>query len=222
MPGRVGVMGTTYAVVFRENGAPQAAGSLALTGDRLWLDGSQQGAARRLSVPFADLTEIRIGRSPRDRLNGHPTLVLERAGMPAVQVAPVGAGLLHEIASLVAMLAQDQVAFEDVLSVVVPLKPGSQQRARRLLELGPPLDPAVLDLRRHYIYLSETEAVFVFEGPELHSRIKKAVRNPAVWRAGLSWQRLIAGRPGIHAGLAQAPAGALLAYNWVSAAITQA
>lgn len=212
-----GVAGTTYAVVFGERGGPHAVGSLALTGDRLWLDGSRQGAAHRLSVPFADLTEIRIGRLPRDRLNGHPTLVLGRAGMPAIQVAPVGAGLLHEIADLVTMLARDQVAFEDVLSVVVPLKPGSQEQARRLLELGPPLDPASLDLRRHYIYLAETEAVFVFEGPELHARIKRAIRNPAVWRAGLAWQRLMAGnRPGIHAGSMQAPAGALLAYNWAS------
>ena len=43
---------------------------------------------------------VRVGRRPGERLNGYPTLVLERAGHAAVLVAPFGMTLLSEIAHL--------------------------------------------------------------------------------------------------------------------------
>ena len=206
---------SSYPVVFCEPGTAPAAGELTLTADQLTFDGTAHGVRRQLAIRFSDLIEIRIGRLATDRINGYPTLVLERSELPAVQVAPVGAGLLHEIADLVATLAQQQIAAGERLSVVVPLKPGTHHQALQLLEAGPPLDPATLGLRSHVIYLRETEVVFLFEGSDLNARIKKAMRNPAVWRAGLAWQRYLAARPRIVEGVVdldeETPA-----YSWIA------
>ena len=51
------------------------------------------------------------------------------------------------------------------LVVVVPLADGARERARELLEQGPPFDPAATHLERHSVYLTDREAVFVFETP---------------------------------------------------------
>jgi hypothetical protein len=123
------------------------------------------------------------------------TLVLERGDGSEVQVAPLGAGLLGEIADLLTTLTSDRARLIDELVVVVPLKPGCRERAEELLGQGPPLDPAALGLTGHEVYLRDAEAVFVFRGPEVIARIGRAMRSPALWRAGIAWQGCIAGRP---------------------------
>jgi len=203
-----------YAVVFREQGGAAAAGALEMGPDGLLLRGGAGQLPAELSVPFADIAEVRIGRRPPDRLNGYATLVLERAHMPSVQVAPLGAGLLHEIADLVSSLTVEHRGRE--LAVVVPLKPGCLRRARTLLEAGPPLDPAALGLTGHEVYLREDEAVFVFRGPDVSARVGKAMRSPALWRAGLAWQDCIAGRPRIQQSPATLSTEEMPAYSWTA------
>jgi len=205
-----------YAVVFREQGGAAAAGALELRPDRLLLRGRAEQLPAELSVPFADIAEIRIGRRPADRLNGYATLVLERTHLPSVQVAPLGAGLLHEIADLVSALTAERRRDGDELAVVVPLKPGCLRRARELLEAGPPLDPAALGLGGHEVYLREGEAVFVFRGPDVGARVGKAMRSPALWRAGLAWQDCIAGRPQVQRSSATLSTGETPAYSWTA------
>src|SRR5439155_13807677 len=53
--------------------------------------------------------------SPEERLNGRPSLLLERRDQPVVQVEPLGIGLLQELAHLLAALA----------TVSVVARPGS-------------------------------------------------------------------------------------------------
>jgi hypothetical protein len=186
-----------FAVVFRDGTAEQAAaGVLELEQDRLRLRGRTNDGAHELEIPFTDLSEVRIARSPTERLNGYATLVLERTSAQAVQIAPLGIAFLPQIADLLAAVTQ-RTDGDGLLAVLVPLKPGCLDRARALLAKRPPLDPALLGLNGHEVYLDGSEAVFVFRGDDIRARVGKAMRHPAVWRAGLDWQSCFAGPPQI-------------------------
>lgn len=186
-----------YAVVFRAGATEErTVGVLEFEQDRLRLRGRGNAGAHELEIPFADLCEVGIHRDPNERLKGLPTIVLERTAAQAVEVAPLGALFLHEIADLLASMAQPNGGGE-LLAVLVSLKPGCLDRARALLAKGPPLDPGVLGLSGHEVYLDKSKALFVFRGAEVRTRVDKAMRHPAVWRAGLAWQGCFAGPPHI-------------------------
>jgi hypothetical protein len=132
--------------------------------------------------------------SRREWLDGYRTLVLERSRGPAVQVAPLGVPFVPETVSLLSSLTNGD---GEALAVRVLLKEGCLDRARELLAKGPPLDPASLGLSGHEVYLREGEAVFMFRGRDVRAGISKALAHPAVWRAGLAWQRCFAAAPQI-------------------------
>jgi hypothetical protein len=199
-----------YAVVFR-TGSAQAAGRLDVEHDLLVLNGPTATGELELKIPFSDLREVRVARSPAERLNGHRTLVLQRTSGPTVQLAPLGLTFIPEIVDLLTSLAQRD---GDVLAVSVPLKPGCLDRARKLLAKGPPLDPALLGLSGHEVYLDEAEVVFVFRGSHVRARVGEAIRHPAVWRAGLAWQRCFAAPPQIVE-LAELSLDSSPAYRWI-------
>ena len=201
-----------YAVVFRDGGR-QAAGALDVEQDRLLLHGRGKDGNLELEIPFSDLDEVRVGRRPSEQLNGYPTLLLDRMTLSAVQVAPLGMALLPEIVALLASLTQREDG--DVLAVSVALKPGCLDRARKLLAQGAPLDPASLGLSSHEVYLRESEAVFVFRGSAVRTHIGAAIRHPAVWRAGLAWQRCFAAAPQIR-DIAEVWLDPVPAYAWAA------
>jgi hypothetical protein len=182
-----------YAVVFRE-GTVQATGRLDVEPDRLLLQGVSAHGELTLEIPCSELREVRVVQSPRERLNGYRTLVLDRSRGQAIQVAPLGVAFVPEIVSLLSSLTNRDC---DALAVRVVLKEGCLERARELLAKGPPLDPASLGLSSHEVYLREGEAVFVFRGSDVRARVNKALAHPAVWRAGLAWQRCFAAAPQI-------------------------
>lgn len=198
-----------FAVVFRE-GTAQATGRLDVEPDRLLLHGVCTAGELTLEIPCSELREVRVVQSPRERLNGLRTLVLERSRGPAIQVAPLGVAFVPEIVSLLSSLTNRG---GDALAVRVALKEGCLERARELLAKGPPLDPASLGLSGHEVYLHEGEAVFVFRGSDVRARVSKALAHPAVWRAGLAWQRCFAAAPQLvdaaHVWLDPTPA-----YTW--------
>jgi hypothetical protein len=183
-----------YAVVF-QTGEIRATGRLEIEQDRLLLSGRTTEGTLELEIPFSDLLQVRVGRRPSERLNGYRTLLLERTAKPVVHVAPLGIALLREITDLLVSLTGSGGG--NLLAVRVPLKPGCLSRARKLLAKGPPLQPASLGLSAHEVYLSESEAVFVFRGANVRAQVSQAARNPAVWRAGLAWQRCFAAPPQI-------------------------
>lgn len=208
-----------YAVVFLAGIAEKtAAGVLQFEQDRLRLRGRGSDGAHELEIPFADLSEVRIERGANERLKGYPTIVLERTTAHAVKVAPLGSLFLHEIADLLASVAQPNGGSE-VLAVLVPLKSGCLGRARTLLAEGPPLDPGALGLSGHEVYLDENEALFVFRGVDVRARIDRAMRHPAVWRAGLAWQGCFAGPPHIIDPAEHTVEGPA-AYRWNNARVT--
>lgn len=82
--------------------------------------------------------------------------------------------------------------------VVARLKPGAHERAAQLLEHGPPFDPHVRGLRRHAVYLSSEEVVFVFGGREANWIVEDLVTgfpSGEIVRALESWRPLIEGHP---------------------------
>ena len=56
--------------------------------------------------------------------------------------------------------------------VVLPLREGASEQAAELLCAGPPFDPEEVGLERHHVFLTEREAVFVFEADSLDAADK--------------------------------------------------
>jgi hypothetical protein len=81
------------------------------------------------------------------------------------------------------------------VAVTARLRPGSEERARTLLEAGPPFDPARVGFTRHSVFLGPDLAVFVFEGERLGERLSGLINDPVRAAAFSSWAPLLAGRP---------------------------
>lgn len=90
------------------------------------------------------------------------------------------------------------------LVVVVPLKDGASEKARELLAKGPPFDLEATEFDRHEVYLSEREAIFLFETPGPSATLKLPGEDPSLWKVAATWQPLMAGKP----------RKALTAYSW--------
>jgi len=204
-----------YAVVFREQGGISVPGSLELTPDRLLLSGSHAGQRIDMRISLADVIDVHVGHKPEERLNGHSTLAIERTHEPTLLIAPLGAGLLSEIADLLITLAGERAGI-DRLAVVVPLNAGCRPRAEELLAKGPPVDPASFGLTSHHVYLRDDAVVFVFAGPDVGYRVRRAMRGPALWTAGLAWRDCIAGPPRVQPPGQAVPGDAVLAFSWTA------
>lgn len=81
------------------------------------------------------------------------------------------------------------------LVLVVPLREGSLDRVRELLAEGPPFELATTHLERHEVYLTDREAVFVFEAPGEEPPLRLQAGNPALRNAAAAWRECMAGRP---------------------------
>ena len=96
------------------------------------------------------------------------------------------------------------------LAIVARLKTGVEPRAAELLAKGAPFDPATSGLRRHTVFLSADEVVFVFEGDEVEWTVDRLIDEPFHWdllAAFDEWRPLIDGHPRI----------ARMAYAWSQA-----
>jgi hypothetical protein len=80
------------------------------------------------------------------------------------------------------------------LVVIAPLKPDARERALRLLKEGPPFELAETRFERHQVYLTDREAVFVFEGPG-PATLELPGEDPVLWRAAEAWNDCLAGKP---------------------------
>jgi hypothetical protein len=85
--------------VWREGAGPVARGRLELLTGALELDGLAGSAHVTLEIDYNQLRGARVGRSGAERLNGHPTLVLERAEADPIVIASVALqGVVAELA----------------------------------------------------------------------------------------------------------------------------
>ena len=102
----------------------------------------------------------------------------------------------------------------DKLAIVARLKSGCEPRAAELLAKGAPFDAEESGLDCHTVYLSATEVVFVFEGPQVDSIVDSLISEPFHWplvHALDEWRPLIDGNPRI----------ARPAYAWQREAVEQ-
>ena len=80
------------------------------------------------------------------------------------------------------------------LVIVVPLKPGSREEARRLIAQGPPIALDETDFTRHEVHLSDDEAVFVFESPT-GPTLSLPAEDPTLHRLAEEWEAIMDGQP---------------------------
>ena len=185
--------GPRFPVVWRDGEGASAVGELIVERDVLRFEGSSGGEPVATRIPFADVREVRVARAP-ERPSGRPTVVLECDSAP-FYVEPVGAGLLGEMTSLLTVLHEEGARRVDHVAVVVPLRAGMEERVAELLDSGPPIELAVRGIVSHQVFVGAREAVFVFGGPDVRAVLERAIGDPALWRAGLAWRNVMAGRP---------------------------
>jgi hypothetical protein len=81
------------------------------------------------------------------------------------------------------------------LAVIAHLKSGSHDDAQRLIQEGPPFDPAELGFDRHFVFLGGDDVVFVFEGENVHLVLDALANDPARSAAFAAWGPVLAGTP---------------------------
>jgi hypothetical protein len=190
-------MHTTYGVVWKDGSKPLARGRLELLPRVVRLDGMAGSESAWREIAYDNLSEIRVGRSTEDRIDGHPTLILAPRAGDTLSIASVAqAGVIAEIAERLAAL---QLGTEGRrrLAIILPLVDGARDAVRALLAEGPPFDPELLGLDRHQVFLTSTEAVFVFESELGASALEPLLQDPDLWKSAAAWHGHLAGPPRI-------------------------
>src|SRR6185312_4246539 len=122
------------------------------------LDGAVESQPVSRAIPFKGLTAIRVGHAPGDRLADQPSLVLEQRDGPTVRVTSVAQpGIVSELAREMIQLQVGEPRARRLL-VMVPLEPGSRERAKELVDAGPPFDAERIGVTRHEVFLSDEAA----------------------------------------------------------------
>jgi hypothetical protein len=190
-------MRTSYGVVWREGEHPLARGKLELLPRTMRLDGMTGSEPTTREIAYDYLSEIRIGRSPEERIDGRPSLVLAPRSGDTFSIASVAqAGVLAEIAERLTAL---QLGADSPrhLAVVLPVREESRDAVRELLAAGPPFDPEALGLDRHQVYLTATEAIFIFESRLGADALEPLLRDSELWQSAAAWHDHLSGPPRI-------------------------
>jgi hypothetical protein len=183
----------TYAVVWREGDDPVGSGRLEVRPRDVVLDGAVGGRPVLRMIPLAGLQSIRVGRTREDRLSDRPSLVLEPRVGPVIRVASVAQpGIVSELAKRLVGMRIGCDGPQRAL-VVLPLKPGTRERAAELVSTGPPFDPADAGLARHSVFLVDDAAVFLFEAAD--GSLEQLLVERGLWQAADAWREIVAGPP---------------------------
>lgn len=185
-------MPATYAVSWQEPDGSFGSGRLELGTDALLLDGRNGSASVRRAFPYGQISGFRVARAIDERLHGRPTLIVDVEGAGSLRIAGVGQpGIVAELAARLSALHPDR-RLSERLTLVLPLKPGAKAKAASLLAKGPPFDPADFGLESHEVFLTEQEAVFVFEGVPA-ALLARSAENETLWAAAEAWEPLVDG-----------------------------
>jgi hypothetical protein len=183
-----------FAVAWRTGDGAACSGKLEVGRDELVLKGA--ATHEGLHIPLVDVSSVEISRVPADRVNGQRSLVVEReSSSERVLIAALGGiGLLGELNDLLARLRAEPTG-RVCVAVVAPIREGTANVARALVEEGPPLDVHQLELQRHHVFVSEREVVFIFEGEDAATAVNVLSRSPGVLQAAARWRRILAEPP---------------------------
>ena len=86
------------------------------------------------------------------------------------------------------------------VAIVARLKPGAEERARKLLAAGPPFDLSASRIERLSVFLSAGEVIFIFEGHEVEWIVDDLIDGPTQYelhRALDDWRSIVDGPPRI-------------------------
>jgi hypothetical protein len=81
------------------------------------------------------------------------------------------------------------------IAIVVPLTEGRCDVVREFIEEGPPFDPAKMGLESHKVFLTEREAIFVFETEEGMRAFERILAEPEFWDVISSWEHCMSDEP---------------------------
>jgi len=184
----------SYAVVWNDDGAPARAGRLVVSANGLELHGARDnGVPATVLLDAGALANARAA-SNGERLNGCPTIVLERRDGTVVRIGALEFAVVGELLDRVAALPTGTPTTQAAL-VIVPLRKGSAAKARELIAQGPPFDPATVGLTRHEVFVSDSAALFLLEGPQIDETVERLLHDVSVWRGAVTWRPCLAGRP---------------------------
>jgi hypothetical protein len=190
-------MKASYAVTWQEGDGPVRHGKLELRPAALVLEGSNcSGPPQRRDIAYGEVMSAQVTRIPSERLSGRPTLMVDLRGATSLRIAGVAQpGIISELAESLTVLRHtgERRPMSRVV-IVVPLQQGRRDSARVLLGNGPPFDPDTAGLERHHVFLTDHEAVFVFEADELDA-VEQLASDPTLWEAIAGWNDLVAGPP---------------------------
>jgi hypothetical protein len=97
----------TYGVVWRVGNRPLARGKLELLPQCLQLEGMTGSQPATCEIAYDHLSEIRVGRSASERIDGRPSLVLAPRAGDVVSIASVAQpGIVAEIAERLQALSE--------------------------------------------------------------------------------------------------------------------
>jgi hypothetical protein len=185
-------MQTSYGVVWREGSAPLSSGKLELRPRAIRLEGLD----RQAEIPYEVLAGVRVGRSSGDRIDGRPSVVLERRTGEPISISTVAQpSLLGEIVDQVVAHRLSDMTPRRV-AIVLPIRPGSHDAVRELLAAGPPFDPRdIPGLERHEVFLMADEVVFTFDAQLSDQALDTLVADANLWSAAVAWGEHVAGVP---------------------------
>ncbi len=171
-------------------------GKLELRAAALVLEGSGgSGSPQRRDIAYGEMTRVQIARTPGERLSGHQTLVVDRRSATPLRIAGVAQpGIISELAESLTALRTGERPYMSRLVIVVPLHQGVGDRARALLGKGPPFDPEAAGLERHHVFLTDDEAVFVFDA-DAPDAVERLASDETLWSAIAGWSDLVSGPP---------------------------
>lgn len=187
-----GYMRTSYGVVWREGASPLAAGKLELLPRGIRLDGLEGTQ----DIPYELLAGVRVGRLAGERIDGRPSVVIERRSGAPVTISTVAKPSL--VGEIVELLAALQLGDDSArrMTVVLPIKPESRDAVRALLASGPPFDPEQMEgLDRHEVFLTAQEVIFLFDSNFGGDALARLIADPELWQAAGAWREHIAGQP---------------------------
>jgi hypothetical protein len=184
---------TSYSVKWSEPDGQTFVGQLELSPKALVLqerDGT--GYAVRREISSDELLGFRVGQQAAERLDGQPTLVVQRRdGDVLITSTVMHTGLIQEVVHHLSELTDFAPRRA---TVVIPLKEGASERAWELAAQGPPFDPTETLLTRHQLLLTASEVIFIFEA-ESGPAFERFLSELDLWAAAADWRDLVAGTP---------------------------
>ena len=95
------------------------------------------------------------------------------------------------------------------IAVVVPLTDGRCDVVREFVEEGPPFEPSEIGLESHKVFLTDREAIFVFETEEGVKALDRILAEPELWDVISSWEHCLSEPPRLATAVYEWPAHAL-------------